>query len=212
MTESVFGQIISTENVEDAYVATIKLWADTYLSEVERQNDISVPTIGRPASYQQTYDMDNWPLDQMPGVIVVCRGTTGTLERQGDQTYGGWFEVGVGVLVSGQNTLDARTVGQRYQAAMNALILQQGSLGNFATSTVLTSFSVDLQDVENRYLALAVSEFLTFVDGIVAASAGPILPDPTELTPDPDAPPGSTESPYSGYPESSSYDVTLTAD
>ena len=142
----------------------------------------------------------------------MCRGTTGTLERQGDQTYGGWFDVGAAVLVTGQSMLEAREVAQRYQGAMNALVLQHGDLGGFATDTVLLGFTVDLQAVDNRYVALAVSQFHSFIDEIVTASYGPILPNPAELTPDPTAPPGSTESPYSGFPEATSYDVTLTED
>jgi len=208
----VFGRIITTENVEDAYVATIGLWIDTYLSEVERQNSLTVPTIGRPQSYQQTFDTNNWPLTQMPAIIVVCRGSTGKMERQGNQQYGCWFEVGVAALVSGQSTIDARRTAQRYQGALNALLLQQGDLHNFATWTVLTDFSVDLQTTDNRYLALAVSEFQTWVDGIAIASYGPPVPsDPTVLEPGGESG-QSTEGVYSGYPESATADVELTAD
>lgn len=207
---TIFEQIIATKNVEDAYVETISTWADTYLSEVERQNNISVPTMGRPASYQKTYDTDNWPLAQMPGIVVVCPGTTGTLERQGDQTYGGWFDVGIAIVLSGQTESDARNTAQLYQAAINSAILQHGELGGFSTDTVLVTFSVKLQEVGNRYVALAISEFHSFIDGLVTASAGPILPDPTKLTPDPNGPSGSPEGIYSGYPEVSAVDVTLT--
>jgi hypothetical protein len=211
LTVDVFGQIISTENVEDAYVSLIELWIDTYLSEVERQNDLTVPTLARPASYQADFDPDNWVLAQLPGVVVVCPGTDGDLERQGNQQYGGWFRVGVAVIVSEQTEPMARTSAQRYQAAINALVTQHPDLQGFAQQTVLVSFDVELQaPQETRYVALATTTFKTWVDGIVTASSGPLLPDPDETSWNPDAPPGSPENPYTGYPETSAVDITLT--
>ena len=179
---SMIGPIVGLPDVEDAVVATIELWINEYLSEVESQGGLANGTITRPLSYSKTYDYDNWPKGQIPAVAVVCPGTIGQPERSSGNV-GAWFDVEVDVIVSGQDELDARRAAGRYQTAIATLLEQQGSLrasGSepFAQNTWFQGFKVELPEVENRTLAVGTASFHVFVNPIFNRLAGPANPPP----------------------------------
>ena len=181
---SLIGEIVSTPDVEDAITATIVLWADEYLGDFEEQHDQSRNTISRPASYNETFDVDNWSEGQLPSVSVICPGTVGDLEHASGGDVNAWFEATISVMVSGQDERDARRVAGFYQSALATLLEQQGSLRAnadtpFAQATHVIGTELRLPDADNRTLAVGNVTIRTFVTGIFNRFDGPAGPPPT---------------------------------
>lgn len=188
---SIFDPIIGTPDVEDAITATIALWADIYLSERERQVGLTVGTLARPASYNDTYDLENWPEGQLPGVAVVCPGTVEKPEERGSGDIEAWFEASIDLIVSDQTEALARRVAGHYQAAISTLLGQQSALkclltdtpqtydptrDDFASDLELQGYRIELPDVSNRTLAVATINLHVLVGSVYNAKAGPATP------------------------------------
>jgi hypothetical protein len=187
MAVSVIGAIIDPSVVEDAVTATIEVWIDSYLTEVENQRGLTVNTISRPLSYNETFDYDNWPEGQLPGIAVISPGTVGEPERWGNGDISAWFEVQVAAIVTGQQEGEVRRVAQRYQSALGALLMQLANLSGatntpFATDVTFDGYEMRLPDVDNRTLAVGLVNVHVLVDSLFNAQAGlKVAPPPNPI-------------------------------
>jgi hypothetical protein len=210
MAESIFSPIVPTFYVENKIIATIALWGPTYLAEVERQSGIATGTLERPRSVFASADLDNWPEFQRPSVAIVCSGLLGEPEKHAQGRYSGWFGFKIGATIAEQDEQSARLCAHVYQAALEALIAQQGAFGDQgATETIWTGRDSHLPDEEDRTLALAESDFKVWVSSIITAGDGPTEPDPRETPGSPGSPESGNEEPYEPWPEVLSTHVTV---
>jgi hypothetical protein len=184
----IFGPLIDNTDVESAVSKTVEYWIDVYLAAKERAKGWSVQTLARPASYNATYDYDNWPEGQLPGIAVVCHGTIEDPAYH-HQAVSAWFEVDVDVIVTDQSEATARAGASAYVSALATLITQQAGLCGsgdvaFASDARFVAWDLKLPDVDNRTLAVGTTQFHVLVSDIFDPSAGPLaLSDPSHSDP-----------------------------
>lgn len=176
---SSFGQILLRSDLEDAVIAVLKKWMDTYLAEVERQNGKPVRTLPRPRSYSRRNEFDKWPEEQLPAIIVVSPGTTGRPRKRGNGEHEVDWAVGVAVIASSTTMDNSRNLIDLYTAAIRALIVQRPSLEGFAIAATWQNESYDdINDQEaGRTMASGQVVFEITVENNVFAKAGPLTPD-----------------------------------
>ena len=211
MPESIFAPIVPTTVIENAIIATIALWGPSYLAEVERQSGLTVGSLERPRAVAAAFDLENWAEYQSPSVVISCPGVLGEPEKHSQGRYSGWFPFKVGAYVVEQDEPSTRISAQVYQAALEALIAQQGAFGdNGATETIWTARDIHLPDITDRTQALAVSDFKVWIQSIVSAADGPLIPA------EPPGPPGTpepgNEAPYPPWPEVLTTNITVTGE
>lgn len=183
--DSIFGRILTNEQVSGPVLDLLWTWLPTYLAEVERQTGTQVGLTAMPRSMQAAYDLENWPELQLPAVIVVCNGTLGEPEPHGDGSYGAWFEVVAGVMIEDSTEALARASAGRYQAAIETIINAHQDIEGLATDTRWQGRLIELPDAHNRTLVLGTTHFEIFVDDITNQQAGPTQLTPTATPSDP---------------------------
>lgn len=180
---SVFGNITTSVDVEGAMEAHVVKWITTYLREVERQKGLKVGLLPSPRSYQKRNELQRWPEDQMPAIVIVAPGTAGTPKRKGDGTYDANWVCGVAAVVSSTDKESTRTMASYYTAAIRAAVLQHRSIGGFARGVTYEDERFDdLPEVQGRSLVSGQVFFTVQVSAIVDSSQGPSQPsdDPAE--------------------------------
>jgi hypothetical protein len=182
---SSFGTLLTPYDVEAAVLAFIEKWVPTYLSEVERQTNTPTREIQRPNTYRLSRSLgDNWPEDDLPAVLL--NGTPGAAETSANGV-GYWFDFDVDVYADGLDEDDARRIAQYLLTAIQALLVQNGSMDGLSEGTYPASMAFpDMEDYA-RTQARGTFSFRAFIPSIVDPTSGPITPDPPD---DPDSPPG----------------------
>lgn len=126
---SVYGRIIDGTDVELAAESCLKFWIHRYLAEVERQHDVTVGDYARPRSWKTANEMDRWPDDQLPAIIIISTGLTGDRPTaEGDGSVRAPWGLGVAAVVSANTFGNTRTLALRYAAAIRACLSQNQSL------------------------------------------------------------------------------------
>lgn len=184
---TIFGRIVSRQDLENAAMETCKTWIDTYLAEVERQRGIDTGFYQRPKSYTTVNSVTKWDEDQLPAIIVVSNGFSQAPRKKGDGTFDTWWGLGIACIVSGNDEASTREFASDYTAALRALFNQRVSLDGFADGTdFVDEHYDDIQEEDRRSMASGQVIFSVEVDNVVQTKAGPITPD--DPPSDPEAP------------------------
>lgn len=185
---SVFGDIKTGDDVEDAVEATLRLWFRTYLNEIELQKGVPSLNLPAPRSYTNHNEFTTFPEDQLPQCVIISPGMAGPPKMEGDGTFRAFWRLGIGVVNSAKDAASTNRNSKWYAAAVRAIILQHRSLGGIAQGVKWELESYEEGPVESeRTLAVASCEFIVEVEGVVDSGQGPAVPEP----PDPDDLPGS---------------------
>jgi hypothetical protein len=185
---TIFGTIKTRTDLEAAAKLTLQTWFSTYLAEVERQHDVVAGSYERPHSYTTTNDFEKFDEDQLPAIIIVSPGMTAAPVKQGNGQYRTTWSLGVGVVCSGNDENDVRTMVDIYTAAIRTLLVQRPSLGQFAAALNYEDERYDegVSTAKRRSLQAGYVLCSVEVDGVVDASGGPITPsDPPTPATDP---------------------------
>jgi hypothetical protein len=209
--ESIFGPLLSSWNVDQAVLATLRVWWRSYMAEVERQNGVPKGTIPRPPdteSFRRGLDFEYYEEDDLPAVIVVSK-PSGEPEVS-DAGYVQRFEVKVGIVCEAEDELTAQ-LRAAFCGAASQLLVQQSELEGFAERTrMIGAPELEMPDDEERWLCRAVTTFYVWVAPVVIAEEGPIEP------PGPGMGPGGEdqepEEPYPPWPEAASTHITVTGE
>jgi hypothetical protein len=200
-TETIFGRIVSANDVEQAVLATLKKWSSTYIAELERQHGYTAGELQRVRGWVLAPTFDKWPEDQLPGVLVVSPGLIPPPMRDGDGTYRATWSVDVGCCCSARDQQRSHELAQMFVAAHKAIVLQRPSLGGFATACKWMNESYDaLAYDDTRSLYAGYATFAIEVANVVTTLAGPTSTD-DPLTPDTD--------PWADWPEVETVDVDV---
>lgn len=185
-----FGPLIIATQVEDAAQVTLETWMPAYLRWVERLLGKPTDWLQSPQSYVATSDWDHFPEEALPAVLIMAPGTIGAPAQDGRRIYRAIFDLRVGVLVSAGTRSDTERLAKFYGAALRALILGKGSLGNFATGTkwLGESANIKVADDKQRTMATAENRFAVEVREVVKALTGPTNPPAKPAEPPPDEP------------------------
>lgn len=176
MTE-VFGTVFDGGQVERAATTTLKLWMDTYLTEIELQADRDNP-LPRPRSWTVVQKVTQFKEDQLPTVMLLSEGLDGTPRREAGGVYRATWKLTVVVVVSARDVEAANRLNKLYGAAVRALLVQKPSLGGVVESTVWVGETYDvIPNEKRRMLAASQNDFLVEVGDVLTADAGPLAPD-----------------------------------
>lgn len=207
----IFGPLLSTWDVDQAVLATLRKWWDEYIAAVERQKGVPVKTIPRPPgdeSFRRGLDFEYYEEDGLPAVIVNSK-PSGEPEVHPSTGYTQRYEVKIGCICEAE---DEQTAQKRaaFNGAASQLLVQQSELGGFAERTrMIAAPELDMPDDEDRWLCRAITGFYVWVAPVVIAEAGPLEPPETQGD---DGEEHQPESPYPEWPEAVKTHVTVTAE
>ena len=180
-----FGGYITAAYVRNAVQNTIAYWSHTYLAEMARHDGQDPMTPGGMlpdfASYPDSLDLSKFPEEQLPACVLVVPGIKNVPEKTGRGALRATWIVGIGICVTGQNKSDTIKLAQLYTTAVRLLILQNRSLGNFATGVewMREEFTGSLVHANDaRTLAIGTLEFAVGTDSVADVSQGPLTPIP----------------------------------
>jgi len=186
----IFGNIKSSDQVEQAALDTLKLWWKTYSREFELQRNLPQDSLPLPKSYLTAARVDHENADQLPAVVVVSPGLSGKKPHlEGDGTYRADFAIGIGVFVAGRDRNSTKSLCRWYVSIARAIMLHRQTLGGFADGTTWVDESYDDRFTfeDNQTVGAGQCIFEITVHDVVQRWGGPPVP----VGPDPDTQPGS---------------------
>jgi hypothetical protein len=181
---NVFGPSVSGATVERRIAEFVEPFLNDYIAEAERIDGWATGEIERPLSVVPASNLDRWPEDQLPVLVVVSPGITGTPERRGDGSYRAVFGVQFAPVVSADTEANTRRLAQAHALAMRLLVVQHGGLGGIASDVRWIGESYDAIPFEQtRTLQAGLVAFNVGVEAVASEAYG--LPEPL---PDPQTP------------------------
>lgn len=189
------GRVVTDDEIEDAVVAILRAALPTYLSHVEQGKGLAPGFWVRPKSWSVRNDIEHWPEETLPHVIIVSTGLTGQPVKEGRGTYRVPWYIGVGAVVSADNQLNTRRMAYGYAAAIRTLMVQQQSLGQALDGTVrgvtwMDGRNGEMPPEDGRTLWMSRQVFEVEVGNVLTQPAGPLsFPDPDPVPPPPTADP-----------------------
>lgn len=188
---SAFGDITLVPQVEQAVLATLKLWSPTYLREMERRTSRAPNALPDVASWRPTDDiLDRFPEQQIPAVHLQLT-TDIDLETRADSVVAG-FRGTIDVIVQSTEAEPARELASLYAYALGLIILQRPQLDK-SVKCVGTGWEklgvpeVGKLKAESRWLAFGSATILLAVEGVASPLMGPEAPQVEDAVP-PDYP------------------------
>lgn len=186
MTETVFGPVVSTWDVELAVISTLREWINEYLRDIEIKRGLKQKTIPRPPAADSIHggvDLESWRQERGPEIIAVVKPTGApTLRGQGGYEQGYTLEigcvwVGAGSPLVEQPEDEARAVASYLGAAVSMLVLNQPTFGGLTERLRLTAAPVvTAPNPDRKELALCTTSFEMWVATIVEEGIGPLTP------------------------------------
>ena len=192
---TVYGRIITGNDVEQAVLATLRDRMPEYIAEVERQRGRDPGALAEPKGYIVASQFSKWPEDQLPVVIVISPGLAGPARRAGDGQVRARWSIAAGIINSAAKIDRTRENALDYVGAIRTLLAQHQALDGLAAG-------VEWQDEnyvppfpysDTRTLFGAQAIFAVTVDDVVSYGLGPDgpwgpPPDPTDPLEPPDWP------------------------
>lgn len=176
------ARILTDDQVEDAVLATLRLWIPSKLSDIETQLFLSVGYYQRPVAWEVKTDFQKFPEEQLPMVIVVSIGLDDRPVKAGSQKYRAVWDMGVITVASSIDQASSRRAAYRLGAAARAALVHRQSLDGALDSTVrgvewIGSRNNEVPADDGRTAWAQRQVFRVEVDDIITMSAGPAGPD-----------------------------------
>jgi hypothetical protein len=185
-----WGPLIVETDVDAAVINTLRLWLPMYLSQIERERELTPRLIARPEpdQYQNVLEDDTFPDVALPAVLVTTAQPS-DVAMDGDGVWSAAWRVRVSVVVRGRTAPETRAVAALFKGAVTRVMLHQSSLGGFAAGVELQPGGgvapiADETD-KGRYLASGMGDFLVFTHDVVQSGVGPETPSDPYPEPDP---------------------------
>lgn len=190
LVNTIYSQVVTLHDVEQAVISQLRTWIPACLAEVERQAGIAPGTIPSPPdainSFTGGIDFNTWSPALTPVLITVVQ-PVGEPEREyGNGTYLQTFEIQVATIVQEGDEDTSRAVAQFYGAAVMMALVQHGSLGTFsqtgnqvALKTVLAGYPHTIFPDPSPNARRVVRSEVTvhsLIDQVVTETAGPATP------------------------------------
>jgi hypothetical protein len=201
MTElPVFGKITTVPAIEQAVLATLKLWSPRYLRAMEASTGREPGALPEIASWRPTDDLaDRFPEQMIPAVQLQCT-TDIDLDVKGDVVVAG-LRGTIDVVVQSNEPEPARELASLYAFLLGLIVLQKPELDGSIKCLGTGWEKLGVPDVgklkaEARWLAFGSATILLAVSDF----ASPLMaPESPELDADEVA----------EYPEVTSHKLTL---
>ena len=189
--DSIYGRMVSASDVEDAVLAQLQTWLADYLMEVERYHQLEVGSLPMPRSWVVSSEVEKFPEDQLPALILASPGLTEPPLADGRGIYTARWQMTASVMVSVRGNRLALRIARLYALAVRGALLQQQSLPELPARRIdwmderyrlldsIDDRTVCISEVE---VGVEVSDVLTRQAGPLAPGMGPGLPGPQSPT------------------------------
>jgi len=177
-----FGNIGLRTDVVDALEATLKLWEEEYLAEIERQTGRDAATLPRIMAWERSNSSIKKHVGaSLPCVVIRCIGLADEPTRRKAGTTVRWAAM-VSVVCRGTDQADTEELASTYTAAFRALLEHNRTLGGVASSLTWVDETYGEMPEPDRDTLGAGTIILTIeMDNVVKSRGGPSgdpLPDP----------------------------------
>jgi phage gp37-like protein len=126
---SAFGPLVAASDMEDAVLAQLQAWLPDYLAEVERTHGLQVGSLPQPRSWVLSSEVERFPEEQLPAVMLASPGLTDPPLADGTGIYTARWQLVVAVQVNVRGNRLALRVARLYALALRGALLQQQRLG-----------------------------------------------------------------------------------
>lgn len=186
-----FGPIVTSIDVDEAVLTTLRLWLPTYLTKIEEERSLTPGTLQRPktGSYDNVIDDEQFPDYDLPAIIVTTAQTEGEPQQDGEGNYYAAWNVAVSAITRGRNKKETRNLASWFEACVRRALVQQGT--EISGELKWRGSNVaPVSDPTNagRYLAAGMGHFVVYVDYVVQEGVGPFAGDGDYPPADPDDP------------------------
>lgn len=130
----VFGDIIDADTIEQAVRDTLQAWLPAHLAHQERRKGLPQGTLPQPRSWPTVSEFDLEAHEQLPAVVIVSQGSTGTPERNPKGEYRKTWRFEIAAVIGDKTEREARKLGALYLAAIIGALVQNQTLGGVAES------------------------------------------------------------------------------
>lgn len=130
---AIYGSIILQTDVEHAVQAVLEDQLEEYVARMERHTGREKESVAMPESYIKRNELDHWPSENLPSIVVTCPGVDpGSIRKYGDRTYSAKWLVGVGAVVGADTKENADDLAKLYGGAIRECLIQNRSLEGFS--------------------------------------------------------------------------------
>lgn len=176
--ENIFGAIVTGRQVRQAAEAHLKMWVPTYLAEIARAEGIDPTKLPLFRSWVSALEIPDGRFDenQIPSCVIVSPGILEEPENHGGLAIARWA-LSIGCVVSGRDLESTFNLVEMYAAAVRAAVVQNPSLGGFATASDWLGERYDEIPTDMlQTLAAGSVQFAVEVQGAVDLRGGPDAP------------------------------------
>jgi hypothetical protein len=106
---SAFGPLVAASDMEDAVLAQLQAWLPDYLAEVERTHGLQVGSLPQPRSWVLSSEVERFPEEQLPAVMLASPGLTDPPLADGTGVYTARWQLVVDERYRLLDSIDDRT-------------------------------------------------------------------------------------------------------
>jgi hypothetical protein len=122
---SAFGPMVSGDTVEDYIQRVLERWYPTYLYKTERLTGTPVGTLPLPRSIVRSSEIEKFPEDQLPCLMIGSPGLTDPPEADGGGYYTATWQLNLGIEIAAGPNRRALELARWYTLALRACVIQQ---------------------------------------------------------------------------------------
>lgn len=191
---SVFGPLVAAVQVEDHIAEVVARWFPSYLYEVERTNGIEAGTLPSLRSVVRSSELERFPEDQLPCLMIGSPGLTDPPEHDGAGYYVATWQINLGIELAAGPNRRALELARLYALAARACVLQQQQDPGLEHPAAIVR--VDWRDerydvldsVDDRTVCAGRVELAVTVADVTRIGQGPLDPLIPPQDPGPTAP------------------------
>jgi hypothetical protein len=190
LRHATWGPLLTSIDVDEAVLTTLKMWLPTYMSQIERERSIT-PKLDRPklGSYDNVIDDDQFPDYNLPAVIVTTAQTEGEPQTDGDGNYYAAWNVVVSAITKGRNKKETRNLAAWFEGCVRRALVHQGTdLSGELKWRGSNVAPVGDPTESGRYLAAGMGHYVVYTDFVVQEGVGPFADGGDYPPADPDDP------------------------
>jgi hypothetical protein len=187
VSATVYGPLVAASDVEDALLTLLGNWMPSYLAELERHHNYAVGSLPQVRSWVRSAEVEKFPEDQLPCVMLASPGLTDAPVTDGDGRYTARWRVLVAAEIAARGNRLALALARLYATGLRAIAVQQQALAGLDVRRVdwMGERYDVLDSADDRTTCIAQVELAVEIADVTDRNAGPLVP---EVTPGPDSP------------------------
>ena len=191
---SVFGPLVSALDAENHVEQIIRRWLPTYLYEIERTHGLEPGTLPLLRSIVRSSEIEKFPEDQLPCLMLASPGLTDPPEADGGGYYSANWQINLGVEIVAAPNRRAVELARLYTLAVRAAVIQQQQ--DPGLQQPVRMVRIDWRDerydvldsIDDRTVCIGRVEFGVSVVEVLQRGLGPLDPLIGPQPPSPVAP------------------------